>query len=348
MIIATQIGNSGCIFREEATQKGGDRKAEDFVEELERGGVASESARTHSTHKESCWFCEEVQTKVAMKQSRFKERLACIDGNQKDIDLAKERHKVAKREAKMQNVRYVKDEGGRTIMREEYITKRWGEYFSSLFNESPPIESRPERSGDVGSFRHQMHYDYCHSRINQGEVRDALQRIRRNKVVGPDQIPIEAWRYEVLHQEVDLRIEDWIFQPKEFFRYLGSVIHRSGRIDEDVAHRIRVGAACRALVVCRLDCLLYLFIWFERPLMGAILSSYVSSHVTLVLLSLVCLYACLVAFSLGRLYVDLVLFACLVFVCLSWSLSTSGFNLEVGVGSVYIYLPHTPLRRDWK
>ncbi|GKA21638.1 retrovirus-related pol polyprotein LINE-1 [Tanacetum coccineum] len=47
--------------------------------------------------------------------------------------------------------------------------------------------------------------------------------------------------YEVLHQEVNIRIGDQILQPKESFRYLGSVIHRSGRIDEDVAYRIRVG-----------------------------------------------------------------------------------------------------------
>ncbi|GJW91913.1 retrovirus-related pol polyprotein LINE-1 [Tanacetum coccineum] len=197
-------------------------------------GVASESARTHSTHRESWWFCEEVQTKVATKQSRFKEFLACSDGNQEDIDLAKERYKVAKREAKIAvsqakdkayedlykkldskkrandiykiakarerkrrdigNVRYIKDDGGRTIVREEDIRKRWGEYFSSLFNESPPIESRPERSGEVGSSRHQMHYDCYYSRINQGEVRAALQRMGRNKAVGPDQIPIESWR----------------------------------------------------------------------------------------------------------------------------------------------------------
>nr|GEY73509.1 hypothetical protein [Tanacetum cinerariifolium] len=62
-------------------------------------GVAS--ARTHSTHRESWWFCEEVQTKVATKQSRFKDLLSCSEGNQEDIDKAKERYKVAKREAKI-------------------------------------------------------------------------------------------------------------------------------------------------------------------------------------------------------------------------------------------------------
>ncbi|GJY61348.1 retrovirus-related pol polyprotein LINE-1 [Tanacetum coccineum] len=43
---------------------------------------------------------EEVQTKVAAKQSRFKELLACREGTQEDIDMANERYKVAKREAK--------------------------------------------------------------------------------------------------------------------------------------------------------------------------------------------------------------------------------------------------------
>nr|GEZ08065.1 hypothetical protein [Tanacetum cinerariifolium] len=63
-------------------------------------GVAS--ARTHSTHRESWWFCEEVQTKVATKQSRFKDLLSCSEGNQEDIDRTKERYKVAKREAKIE------------------------------------------------------------------------------------------------------------------------------------------------------------------------------------------------------------------------------------------------------
>ena len=64
-------------------------------------GVATESARSHSTNRESWWFCEEVQTKVATKQSRFKELLSCREGSQEDIDMAKERYKVAKKEARI-------------------------------------------------------------------------------------------------------------------------------------------------------------------------------------------------------------------------------------------------------
>nr|GEY65332.1 hypothetical protein [Tanacetum cinerariifolium] len=40
---------------------------------------------------------------------------------------------------------------------------------------------------------------------------------------------------------MDIRIEDQVLQPNESFRYLGSVLHRSGRIVDDVAHRIRAG-----------------------------------------------------------------------------------------------------------
>ncbi|GKB46415.1 ataxia telangiectasia mutated family protein [Tanacetum coccineum] len=72
--------------------------------------------------------------------------------------------------------------------------------------------------------------------------REALEdnglRVSREKT---EYLRCDFGRYEVVHQEVDVRIGDRILQPKESFRYLGSVIHRSGRIDEDVAHRIGVG-----------------------------------------------------------------------------------------------------------
>ncbi|GKB45407.1 hypothetical protein Tco_0896160 [Tanacetum coccineum] len=79
-------------------------------------------------------------------------------------------------------------------MMEEDIRKRWVKYFSSLFNESPSKESRPEGIEEVVSSSPHMHYDRYYSRINQGKMRAALQKMGRNKVVGPDHIPIEAWR----------------------------------------------------------------------------------------------------------------------------------------------------------
>nr|GEU51497.1 UDP-glucose:glycoprotein glucosyltransferase [Tanacetum cinerariifolium] len=112
-------------------------------------------------------------------------------------------------------------------------------------------------------------------------------KMGRNKVVGPDQIPIEAlkslgdgesaeglntklekWRKvleenglrvswekteyqrcdfsirEITHNEiVDIRIGDKILLPKESFRYLGSMLHKSERIHEDVATELKVEVA---------------------------------------------------------------------------------------------------------
>ncbi|GJV72159.1 hypothetical protein Tco_1492154 [Tanacetum coccineum] len=121
---------------------------------------------SNADQMESWWFNEEVQTKVAAKKYRLKELLLCREGHQEYIDMAKEKYKLAKREAKivvaqakdkaykdlykkldskdrandrykiakaqerrrrdLGNVRYIKDEGGRTIVMEEYIRKRWG------------------------------------------------------------------------------------------------------------------------------------------------------------------------------------------------------------------------------
>nr|GEV85861.1 retrovirus-related Pol polyprotein LINE-1 [Tanacetum cinerariifolium] len=365
-------------------------------------GVASESARTYSTHRESWWFCEEVQTKVATKQSRFKELLACRNGIQEDIDLAKERYKAAKREAKIaveayedlykkldsnegandiykiakaqerkrrdiRNVRYIKDEGGRTIrmgrnkavgpdqipieawrcledegvkwltclfkiflsakMHDEWrlsevipIYKNKGDaqacsnYRENQFGFMPGrstteaihmlrslMEKYRERQRDLhmAFLDLEKAYDSVprelvwrtlrdkgtpkrYSRVikdmyggedpctdHNGEhrvfpggndivliaesaeglnnkiekMREALKdnglRVSREKT---EYLRCDFSRYDVAHQEVDIRIGDRILQPNESFRYLGSVLHRSRRIDEDVAHRIGVGS----------------------------------------------------------------------------------------------------------
>ncbi|GKF87768.1 hypothetical protein Tco_0258645 [Tanacetum coccineum] len=39
-------------------------------------GVAIGISKTHTAHRESWWMCEEVQSKVAVKQARFRELLS--------------------------------------------------------------------------------------------------------------------------------------------------------------------------------------------------------------------------------------------------------------------------------
>ncbi|GJZ32300.1 retrovirus-related pol polyprotein LINE-1 [Tanacetum coccineum] len=184
-------------------------------------GVVSESARTHSTHRESWWFSEEVQTKVScetqhlrLKENSFSPRPRAKDKAYKDLykkldskEGANDIYKIVKarerRRRDLGNVRNIKDEGGRTIVREEDIRKRWGEYFCSLFN-----ECRPEGS-EVGSSSPLLPQDYYYSRINQREVRIALQKMGRNKVVGLDQIPIRRGKV------VDLPFQQDLFKRKD-------------------------------------------------------------------------------------------------------------------------------------
>ncbi|GJZ43869.1 retrovirus-related pol polyprotein LINE-1 [Tanacetum coccineum] len=57
-------------------------------------GVAIGKSKTHMAHRESWWLCEEVQSKVTVKQARFRELLSCWEGNQ-------EKHIRAQESAKM-------------------------------------------------------------------------------------------------------------------------------------------------------------------------------------------------------------------------------------------------------
>ncbi|GJT07059.1 retrovirus-related pol polyprotein LINE-1, partial [Tanacetum coccineum] len=178
---------------------------------------------------ESWWISDEVQDKVKAKQTRFRELISMRGDDEANKSAAEERYKEAKREAKkavarakekayeylykrldskegendiyrkakardrrkrdLKNVRFIKDGDGRTIVNEDAIRRRWKEYFFDLFN-----GQRSGRTEEVDSIGTNPQYNcYC-SRIRHTEVKEALWKMGRNKAVGPDEIPIEAWR----------------------------------------------------------------------------------------------------------------------------------------------------------
>ncbi|GJS12170.1 zinc finger, CCHC-type containing protein, partial [Tanacetum coccineum] len=271
--------------------------------------LESESVRTLRTRigrRESWWISDEVQDKVKAKQTRFRELISMRGEDEANRSAAEERYKEAKREAKkavarakekayedlykrldskegvndiyriakardrrkrdIGNVRFIKDGGGRSIVNEDAIRRRWKEYFSDLFNGQKSV--RTEEADSIGA--NPQNNCYC-SRIRYIEVKEALRKMGRNKAVGPDEIPIEAWRclggegvrwvttlfnkgvlkcptsgdsarnVSDRNEEEEIRIGDHILEAKESFRYLGSVMHKSGRIEDDVSHRIQVG-----------------------------------------------------------------------------------------------------------
>ncbi|XP_071739822.1 uncharacterized protein [Rutidosis leptorrhynchoides] len=132
-------------------------------------GVAIGTSRAHKSRRESWWLSDDVQSKVVLKQTR--------------IAKARERGR-----RDLGNIKYIKDVAGQSIAIEDLIRKRWEEYFASLFG-----RGRPERNGEPHEVQEFQNNCFC-TRINQEEVRLALRKMGRNKAVGPDQIPIEAWK----------------------------------------------------------------------------------------------------------------------------------------------------------
>nr|GEY37915.1 hypothetical protein [Tanacetum cinerariifolium] len=135
-------------------------------------GVTRESSRTHSSHKESWWFSEEVQTKIEAQQARFRELLLCHEGNQEDRAMAKERYKVAKRKAKIA-VAQAKDKA-----------------YEDLYKK---LDSK-EGANDIymiAKARERKRRDLGNIRGGEGCItKDGEKQSRRL-----EKIPIEAWRY---------------------------------------------------------------------------------------------------------------------------------------------------------
>ena len=79
----------------------------------------------------------------------------------------------------------IKGENGVVVNSESEILKRWKGYFENLMN----VESFREKREDSGAIQ-----DWEISSITREEVEKALSRMKNDKPVGPDEIPVEAWK----------------------------------------------------------------------------------------------------------------------------------------------------------
>ncbi|XP_071740298.1 uncharacterized protein [Rutidosis leptorrhynchoides] len=168
-------------------------------------GRAVGSSRGHKFDRESWWLSDDVQTKVALKQIRFRELITCREGTLTDRTRAGERYKEAKREAKKAVARakekayedlYRKldsKEGANDIYRIAKARERRPRDLDNIkFIKDEAGPESLEDPQDPDNEQSQNNTD-C-GKINQEEVRVALRKMGRNKSVRPDQIPIEAWR----------------------------------------------------------------------------------------------------------------------------------------------------------
>ncbi|XP_037803562.1 uncharacterized protein LOC119597969 [Penaeus monodon] len=169
--------------------------------------------------KETWWWCDEVQRRISEKKEAKKklfedpseenkayykttkkeakravatakaraynqlyEDLDTTEGTKKVLRIAKQRDKNSK---DIYQTKWIKNDEGNVLTNDEDILERWRLYFMKLMNEENPREAREEEQvGNPGEVE----------AITEDEVRRALRKMKDGKAVGPDNLPIEAWK----------------------------------------------------------------------------------------------------------------------------------------------------------
>ena len=78
----------------------------------------------------------------------------------------------------------MKDENGNVMVNSEAVLKKWKEYFEKLMNKENSREPRTEEAEVINKEVN------CISR----EVKNAVKRMKKDKTVGPDELPVEVWK----------------------------------------------------------------------------------------------------------------------------------------------------------
>ena len=109
-------------------------------------------------------------------------RLETKEGEKELYRLVRQRDRAGK---DVQHMRVIKDENGNVMVNSEAVLKRWKEYFEKLMNEENNREPRTEEAEVV---KEEVN---C---VSREEVKNALRRMKKGKVVGPDELPVEVWK----------------------------------------------------------------------------------------------------------------------------------------------------------
>ena len=94
--------------------------------------------------------------------------------------MAKQRDRAGK---DVQHVRVIKDKNGNIMVNSKAVLKRWKEYFEKLMNKENDREPRTQEAEVVNKEVN------C---VSREEVKNALRRMKKGKVVGPDELPVEV------------------------------------------------------------------------------------------------------------------------------------------------------------
>ena len=109
-------------------------------------------------------------------------RLETKEGEQELYRLVRQRDRAGK---DVQHVRVIKDKNDNVMVNLEAVLKRWKNYFEKLMNEENNREPRTKEAEVVNE------EVIC---ISGEEVKNALRRMKKDKAVGPDELPVEVWK----------------------------------------------------------------------------------------------------------------------------------------------------------
>jgi hypothetical protein len=126
--------------------------------------------------------------KKAVREARgqtYTELYQKLDSKEGENDI----YKIAKlRERKTRyfnQVKCIKDETDRLLVKDEKIKNRWREYFNKLFNDESE-KTAIELDDSIDTNRRFV------QRIQESEVKKALKKMKTCKALGPDDISIEV------------------------------------------------------------------------------------------------------------------------------------------------------------
>ena len=123
---------------------------------------------------------------VAMAKGRAHDdlyaRLKTKEGEKELNRLARQRDRAEKN---IQHVKVIKDENGNVMVNSEAVLKRWKEYFEKLMNDENNRKPRTEEA------------ELVNEEVNcvcREEVKNPLRKMKKDKAIGPDELPIEVWK----------------------------------------------------------------------------------------------------------------------------------------------------------
>ena len=89
---------------------------------------------------------------------------------------------ISRQKKDLGTVKFIKDEGGRVLLRQEDIKMRWHQYFSQLLNETRGLKEEIRQTSNI----QRTQDNESISDITMAEVGEALKKMGGSKAVGQE------------------------------------------------------------------------------------------------------------------------------------------------------------------